>query len=323
MEGKTLSAFGKTVVFVLLLSIMGLSAGSVCFAMESKAPALMHPIMQPQQVTDKVTCENCGMNRNMWARTRHSFANTGGEHYTCSIHCLADISHKAGTAPEQVNVALYLEPAKEIAATDAYYVVGSSAAGTMTMNSKLAFADQAAADAFVAENGGEIMRFDAALAKATAQLDMAYEKIAANRIKKGKVKIPGETEGCAVCGMYPARYPQHRAQILTKEKQTMHFCSTSCLSKYMAHPDKFTESKPAAMATWVTVFQDGGYEYANGLYYVVGSKVMGSMGPEGLPFRKKETAEKFAAENGGEVIPFALLTPEKIGAGKMGMHHMK
>ena len=66
------------------------------------------------------------------------------------------------------------------------------------------------------------------------------------------------------------------------------------------------------MAIWTTVFPDGGYDYAGGLYYLVGSSQMGSMGPEAIPLRTKAAAEQMAAEKGGHIVMFDQLSPAVI-----------
>ena len=317
-EIKSIQA-AKRSIFPILLFLAALSGFIEVTGTSGNASGLMHPMMNPENYTDHVMCENCGMNRNMWARTRHEFSNSTGTHYTCSIHCVADLSKKAADQPKDVKVALYTEPSREVMAEDAVYVVGSSAPGTMTMNSKLAFASEEEARNFMAENGGELKNFNEAFQMATEQLPMARKKIAEKRIKTGKIVLPTENDRCQVCGMMPARFPDFRSQILTKDKRTIHFCSTSCLIKFKTDPLKYMDPVPQTMMTWVTVFPDGTFDYAGGLYYVVGSPQMGSMGPEALPFRERATAQAFAGKNGGTVVTFDELTPEKIGSMKMKM----
>ncbi len=129
-----------------------------------------HPMASKTMFTDHESCDFCGMNRNAFARTRYVFTDSRGEHYTCSIHCVAAMSRKTGEEPRNVRVALYLDPATMVPADKAVYVIGSQAAGTMTATSKLAFADRESAEAFVRQNGGKIADFSAALAAARRDL---------------------------------------------------------------------------------------------------------------------------------------------------------
>ncbi|MEW6428550.1 MAG: nitrous oxide reductase accessory protein NosL [Thermodesulfobacteriota bacterium] len=151
-------------VAVVLLALVALNP------FPALADEVEHPIMKPEKVTENSSCANCGMDRNMWARTRYSFFDSKDTYYTCSINCVAVISAKNNEDPQGVMVALYLEPARVIPAEEAYFVVGSSAPGTMTANSKLAFASEADAAAFAEKKGGKVMRFPEALAIAKQEL---------------------------------------------------------------------------------------------------------------------------------------------------------
>lgn len=289
-------------IFTLLFTATSL------YALDVKVPDIMHPIKNPKMYTKTMECPNCGMMINMWARTRHSFSNHEGEFETCSIRCLADLSAKAGEKPENVKVALYTDPDKMVSAQEAVYVVGSSAKGTMTMKSKIAFADKESADKFVEQYGGEQQGFDATLKNATMEVDKMRAQIQSNRMGKGKISEPMAETSCAFCGMPPAKFPAHRSQLKTAEGEQLHFCSSKCLVNYVdEHKDSV---KP--QASWVTVYPDGDYEFAKSLYYVVGSSVMGPMGPEALPYRKKADAEALIAKHGGHIVRWSELTPTAI-----------
>jgi nitrous oxide reductase accessory protein NosL len=257
-------------------------------------------------------CPNCGMPIPMWARTRHTFKLEGNEYTTCSIRCLTDMTRKAGQPAKDVRVTLYLQPKTLIPADKAIYVIGSNARGTMTMRSKIAFANQDAADAFIKEHGGKSAAFGGALTAATAELTGSYKITENNRLKKGKIIGPGPDNRCAVCGMFPARYPKHHSQILTKDGSTIHFCSTQCLIRFKAAPAEYIKKATKIKAVWVRVYPEGGWEYADGLYYLTGSSVNGPMGPEALPFRRKNNAEKMAKKQGGKVFRFSELTPDIV-----------
>lgn len=301
---------GKIAVTLLLGLLIGLLSFAPAAASEAKKMqgpcAVEHPFKKPPKVTSHLRCPNCGMNRNMWARTRHVFKNSEGEHYTCSIHCLADMSARSGEAPEVVRVAVYLSPEKMIPASQAYYVVGSKAPGTMTMVSKPAFAGKADADAFAAQCGGNVVQFQQALAAATKPLPKARNMIFAKRQKGGKIAMPDAQTQCSVCGMYPARYPDDRAQVMGMDKKRYHYCSTQCLFKALG------EGKVKPMAVWVTLQGSGRYDYAGSAYYVVGSRENGPMGPEAFAFETKQAADGFAQKNGGKFLRFEDVTFDKI-----------
>jgi nitrous oxide reductase accessory protein NosL len=162
----------------ILLSVLSL------WAMEKDSGIIDHPLMEPKIYTSNMLCPNCGMMINMWARTRHTFTDSEGPHETCSIRCLADMSRKIGEEPHDVKVALYMDPDTMIDADNAFYVVGSSAKGTMTMKSKIAFASEDKAKAYAQENGGEVKIFAEALQMATMEIATTRSVIQNNRMKK-------------------------------------------------------------------------------------------------------------------------------------------
>lgn len=129
-----------------------------------------HPIKNPPAYTDKQRCDNCGMDRNKFARTRHEFQNAKGKFHTCSIFCVAVLTMKTQAKPEQVRVAEYFHPEKMLDADKAVYLIGSTAPGTMTLKSKIAFASRAEAEKFAADYGGQIGGFDVALSESDKEI---------------------------------------------------------------------------------------------------------------------------------------------------------
>lgn len=129
-----------------------------------------HPFENSQRYTDKEKCDNCRMNRNQWARTRHEFQTSKGTFHTCSIHCVADMGSKMKENPGKVKVAEYLHPEKMLEAEKAFYVIGSTAPGTMTTKSKLAFSSKEEAGKFAVKYGGRVSDFDGALSEAKKEL---------------------------------------------------------------------------------------------------------------------------------------------------------
>jgi nitrous oxide reductase accessory protein NosL len=307
MKKMGLGRIAVTLILGLLIALLSFTPAAASGTKKMSGPcAVEHPFKKPPKVTTHLRCPNCGMNRNMWARTRHIFKNSEGEHYTCSIHCVADMSVRSGEAPEDVRVAVYLHPKKMISGAQAWYVVGSKAPGTMTMVSKPAFGSKSDAEAFAAQCGGKVVQFPQALAAAEKPLPKARKMIFAKRQKRGKIAIPDDKALCPVCDMYPARYPDDRAQVMGKDKKRYHYCSTQCLFKALG------EGQVKPMAVWVTLQGSGRYDYAGSAYYVVGSRENGPMGPEAFAFETKKEAEDFAKKNGGQVLRFKDVTFNKI-----------
>lgn len=132
--------------------------------------AVEHPIDHPKEYTKHKRCANCGMDRNKWARTRHSFHSDKGEFHTCSIHCVAVLSIKLRTEARGVRVAEYFYPENMVGADKAFYVIGSRAPGTMTGTSKIAFSSRNAAESFAREQGGRQAGFKEAMDEAMKEI---------------------------------------------------------------------------------------------------------------------------------------------------------
>ena len=142
-------------------------------------------------------CPYCGMNRTMWNHSRHLVHYDDGlVDGTCSIHCLAiSLSLNLDRGPKAIYAADFGAAAKVkpmVEVSDATYLIGSSLKGTMTANSKMAFASAEAAKVAQAEHGGELGSFDDGL-KAVylnmAQDTMMIRKRRAEKVKKMQMKM--------------------------------------------------------------------------------------------------------------------------------------
>jgi copper chaperone NosL len=310
----------KRLFFIVLILLFAANALTI-FAMEGtktaietakQVPDIEHPIKNPKMYSETKICPNCGMMINMWARTRHSFHHPEGDFTTCSIRCLADKTVNSGADADTVQVALYTDPDKMIPVEEAFYLIGSTAPGTMTMKSKIAFKDSASAEQFASDYGGQVVDFQAALAEAKKELPESRMMIDKKRKATGKIKEPTGNDVCTVCGMPPANHPKHNCQIWAMDGSTLHFCSTQCMVNFNADPLKYVKEPIQTKMAWVTLFSDGMYESAVGAYYVIGSKVNGPMGKEAIPFKLKKNAEEFVKANGGEIVSFAQLNPALV-----------
>jgi nitrous oxide reductase accessory protein NosL len=155
---------GKLTGLILATSLV--LSGTMQGANSAERFSIEHPFRNPEKYTDHERCDNCGMDRNKWARTRHEFKTTKGTFYTCAIACVAVMGLKIKEEALDVKVAEYLSPMKMLDADKAFYVMGSTAPGTMTSVSKIAFSNKKEAVAFSAKYGGQVVRFQDALAAA-------------------------------------------------------------------------------------------------------------------------------------------------------------
>ena len=307
--------------FLIVLILLFVTSTVAVFAMEEKQQVMTtakqglnieHPIKKPKMYSKTMRCPNCGMMINMWARTRHSFHHPEGDLTTCSIRCMADKTISSGAGPTNAQVAMYIDPDKMVPVEKAAYVIGSTAPGTMTMKSKIAFEDSASAEQFASSYGGQVVDFQGAFAAAKMELPKSRMLIDKKRKKTGKIKEPTEKDVCTVCGMYPASYPKHNCQIWAMDGSTLHFCSTQCMVNFNADQSKYVKEPAKTKMAWVTLFSDGMYESVFGAYYVVGSQMNGPMGREAIPFKLKKNAEEFVKANGGKIASFSQLTPALV-----------
>ena len=300
------------------LSLTLKSAGALylypLYAYAADPCTIQHPLSPPDK-SFTGQCPNCGMVRPMWARTWKTFKNSEGLTEACSFHCLADVALKSGEEPQDVKVALFMDPNKMIPAEKAYYVVGSKAPGTMTMKSKLAFASKAEAEKFSKECGGTVQGYDLTLKMAKESINKENQMIVKRRLKKGKIVEPVDNKDrCPVCGMYPARYPKNKCQIQTKGKEVFHFCSTQCLFTFLGDSAKYAGKEVQPFLMWVVDVDSGAWISGRTAYYVVGSNQSGPMGKEAFAFDKNAVAEGFAKKYKGKVVIFQGVTIGKIKA---------
>jgi len=301
---KILVALGHAMVILLLMS--------ASFSSASDRFTVDHPLMPPSPRYSG-QCPLCGMVRAMWARTWIEFDQTDGVAQVCSFHCLADFTRKSGVLPENIRLAVYHAPQKMIGSAAAVIVIGSSAKGTMSPRSKVVFADIEQAQAFLAAYGGQIESFTTALDVARAGVAAENTMLVAKRLKKGKIVEPAADDRCAVCEMYPHRYPQNKCQIHAKDGKIYHFCSTQCMFTLLEKPDRYLKADLSPQLIWVVDFNSGRWISGRSAYYIVGAKdIYGPMGFEALPFDKKSDADALAGQRGGKILLFGDVTIEKI-----------
>ena len=263
-----------------------------------------HPLAPPDSALYG-RCPNCGMTQSMWARTWKTFrlADQAGE--ACSFHCLAEMALKADRPLQDVRTALFLQPRGMVPAEAVWYVVGSSAKGTMTGISKAAFLSRFEALDFAGRCGGEVMDYAATYRLAQSTLAKENAMIDKKRLAGKKIVPPVDSKDeCAVCRMYPSRYPRYRSQVSDPTGHVDHFCSTHCLFVWLGDTrhDALAERSPAMI--WVTDFVSGRWVSGRTAYYVVGSRSLGPMGAEAIAFDRQSQAREFSHSNGGQVLGF-------------------
>ena len=136
-------------------------------------------------------CPLCGMDRAKFAHSRVLVEYDDGSAYgACSLHCAAiDMVVHIDKAPQAVMVGDF-NTKELIDAEKAVWVIGGKKMGVMTKRAKWAFADETAAQNFIAQNGGNRADFEEAI-KATFEdmyqdTKMIREKRKMMRMKKEK-----------------------------------------------------------------------------------------------------------------------------------------
>ncbi len=134
----------------------------------------------------KMFCPTCGMTLPMFYKTNHAATHNGHTEQYCSLHCLAEENIKNNAKLKDVKV-VDVTSLKFIDVSNATYVVGSSKKGTMTMNSKYAFAKKADAEKFSKEFGGDVMNYGGAYGVASKSLDKEMKMVSMKQAKMAKM----------------------------------------------------------------------------------------------------------------------------------------
>ncbi len=192
MAGRVVAAPG---VGAMMPGKGWLSAGAGCEGDGTPLQFIPKSEPDPDPLSDELTkyphCSYCGMDRTQWHHSRHLV------HYdddladgTCSLHCLAlSLSLNLDRGPKAIYAADFGaqgEPKPLVNVDQASYLVGSRLRGTMTANSKMAFAEKSAAEAAMQAEGGRLAGFDDALRQAYA--DMADDTVRVRKMRMEKRK---------------------------------------------------------------------------------------------------------------------------------------
>lgn len=122
---------------------------------------------------------------------------------------------------------------------------------------------------------------------------------------------PSETDRCPVCGMLVSPYPEWTGQVRHEDGTTVFFDGCKDLFKYLLSLDRYAPGKDrrGVAAVFVTNYYDGEIIAARTALFVIGSDVMGPMGPELVPHRSIEAAEDFMKDHEGRrVLRFDEIT---------------
>lgn len=136
-----------------------------------------------------------------------------------------------------------------------------------------------------------------------------------------------QATACALDGMLLADYPGPKAQIhFAGQSGPDFFCDTMEMFSIYLNPEQVRNVKALyvqdmGVADWNE--PKGAWIDAKTAFYVVGSKLHGSMGPTFASFAQESAATKFVAEHGGKVYRFAEITPQMVALDGGALHDMK
>ncbi len=106
-------------------------------------------------------------------------------------------------------------------------------------------------------------------------------------------------EECAVCNMVTPDYPEWNAQLVGTDGTRVYFCSSGCMSTYIADPEHFGGDDEEIENVWVTDYETGELIDATESYYVrvkESSHVDDVMMKNPTPFTDRDGAETFIDE---------------------------
>ncbi|MCK5293148.1 MAG: nitrous oxide reductase accessory protein NosL [Arcobacteraceae bacterium] len=168
----------KTFIYLILVTLFVFNLDAKSF----NKKATIEPVLI-QDGSEKHWCPVCGNDIKKFYKTSHSaqLQNETSRQY-CSIRCLASDMQEYGLIDNSIRV-IDAKTQKSIDAKSAFYVVNSKARGTMSKVSKLAFALEIDALAFVKKYNGKVVDFQTALKMAQDSL-----KLDTSRVKKTKQK---------------------------------------------------------------------------------------------------------------------------------------
>lgn len=132
---------------------------------------------------------------------------------------------------------------------------------------------------------------------------------------------------CSLDGMLLADYSGPKAQIHYEGAAAPDFfCDTVEMFSVYLNPEQARKVKAVFVQDMAKTDWDNPSDHwidARSAFYVQGSKRLGSMGPTFASFAREEDAKKFAAENGGKVLPFAEVTPAMAALDGGALHDQK
>ena len=113
--------------------------------------------------------------------------------------------------------------------------------------------------------------------------------------------VIGPTDRCPVCAMTVKKHAKFASAIQLEDDTTYYFCGTGCMLRTWLHPEVFLNKPKQALRRGVVQdYFTGEQRDAAGVIWVVGSDVVGPMGPAIVPLSDEKSAETFQQRHGGK-----------------------
>ena len=142
---------------------------------------------------------------------------------------------------------------------------------------------------------------------------------AAKQTTNAPVAIESGDE-CHLCGMVITNFQGPKGELFEgRDNLVRKFCSTRDLMSWYLQPENIPNSKDVfvhdmSRSDWNSP-NDEHMIRAENAWFVTGSEMKGAMGPTLASFAKKEQAEQFVAQHGGQVLIFSEITMDILNTG--------
>jgi nitrous oxide reductase accessory protein NosL len=126
---------------------------------------------------------------------------------------------------------------------------------------------------------------------------------------------PGPMDLCPVCGMIVSKYPDWIATLVWKDGHAHHFDGAKDMFKFLQALSKYApgHKREDIKLVVVTDYYNLDKIEAAKAFYVIGSDVMGPMGPELAPLATRTDAEDFLKDHKGKrILSYGEVTPEIV-----------
>jgi len=140
---------------------------------------------------------------------------------------------------------------------------------------------------------------------------VAYYLLSKGEPKEAKeFKVPNGAK-CPVCGMFVYKYPKWATHMVVDGKD-YYFDGVKDMLKFYFFDEDFKYNRDKISKVEVRDFYTLESVEAPKAFYVVGSKILGPMGNELIPFKGIKEAKNFITDHGGELIEFKKITPQMV-----------